>query len=739
MQKKAYLLLSYFFGGYLLVYFINHWINNPILIFLQFIGGIFFMILGSGISISLIIQWLFKRNFNWLEFISIALLGGLIIPPAILSCEYYLLHFVYDWQPFANSTILWLIATIGLYLKKIELPKLNFSSKFSLGSPLIIFFTGGIILILILVFSYRTLPDLDPYKWLTKYTYQFANQQLDYLERPLFGALIFIGTRFTGLSILAFFKYIFPFIFLAIIPPAWMVAKTFANNNKSWLFLIFIFTSPVILLYGITPMPQAVLIILSYFYIFFLLYAHKTNNDFFLFSAGVIAFISFFFHQAGVILFAVWAVFIFIYKIKSFFSDKKTFILISLLVITNFSYFEKMWQFFILWANMVTNRIFSANNLNLLYPALYLNIDQNAVGWQTFPGVIKFYAFHMGPLVGAVILVFIIFFLKNHDFRIFFTKKILNPPVSIALVTFLLFFSIAEILPRFPNIALLPDRAWIFAGIFSLTLLYLMLDFAKVISKKSLIVSCLLLVTVASGSLYINFLKRYLITPAQLQSAQWIKKNLPKNRIFFTYGHKSLLPVYADSQIVRISSTIYCSQNIQDYENILNNSDFNKAKLNKLNDYYLPFLNDLQAIKNNSLLTFENEEIIEKKYQNAIAVTNTISEEATNMTSCLSEEPPNLSVIYPYSNVPNINSPIPIESVYAQGKISSFDSLKTNNMYIYFAKQHKLNPYSDRPYEMSTWGIGPCQDNKFLFDLYPNKFKRIYQTKDEEVIIWKIL
>ncbi|MFH0969701.1 MAG: hypothetical protein V1804_04290 [Patescibacteria group bacterium] len=696
------------------------------------------MIFGTGVFIVMIVQWLIKRNFDQWEFISLALLGGMLIAPAILSTEFILFKKAYDWYPIANSIVLWLGAGFLLYCKKTSFPKISFPTKRIIRHPLFIVFMFGFFFTVAQVLMYPALPDLDPYKWLLKYTYQFSSQLLDYVERPLFGSLIFVGTRFTGVSIITFFKYILPFLFLLTLFPAWMIARTFQNTRKQWIWLLFTFTSPVIILYAQTAMPQSILIILSYFIVFFLLYSDQKKDDFFLYSAGILALLSFFFHQAGSIIFAVWVIIMIVLKRSSIFLNKKNLLLFLLLLALAFHYFKGIYNFVSSWTLMVYSRIFSPDNLNLFFPAQYSNIDSKSMGWNSLTGVIQFYAFHVGPLIIALLFVFLIMLFSNKKFRSFTLSNATHPALFIAGTIFFLFFTVAEILPRFPNIALLPDRAWIFAGIFTFLILYIILRFLKNIPSWVMLFFMLFFITGISGALYINYLKRYLLTPAQIKSAEWIKKKLPENRLFISYGHKLLLPFYADTPLLGITSSVYCSDNIQDFYDILNSMDENTLNQSTLKNYEI-FLQDSAKIIKNAALNYEKIDANDKnsKLVGANAIIDTMINTAAQLKAAINKKI-DIKIVPPLSTIININKPIMAESTYNQKNIT-FNDFMESSLYIYYARESSLNPYYSRPYEITTWGIKPCPEGKLLFDLYPDKFKRIYYTKDEEIIIWKVL
>lgn len=727
--------------AYIALYFANIYIDSIILDILQLLLGSFFLIFGSGFFSTLIIQWLFRKKFNQWEFLSFSLIGGLLILPLILFVEFFIINKINIWLPILNIVVLWIFSTLLLFFKKTSLPTFsNPLKKETLSHPLFVVSILGLLFTFIQVIVYPALPDLDPYAWLYKYTLQFSSFQLDYNERPLFGSLTFIGTNLLGLSIFDFFKYLFPFLFLIVIFPAWIIASSLNHIWKRWIFMLFTLTSPVLILYAQTPMPQAPLLWISFFFVFFLMHYDNNKDDFFTYSAGLIMFFAFFYHQAAIIIFAIWAVFTIIEKRSLIFSDKKTSLLLLFLFISNFSKIEPMYKFALSWTKAIGSALGKINNINIYYPAQYTNVDRNAMGWGSFSGVIKFYAFHMGPLLGFILLLFIAYLIFKSNFRSFIYKKFIrNYSFFILASSFILFFTIAEILPRFPNIALLPDRAWIFIGIFTFPILYLLLIFTKKIPSYIIILFIFCLIIGLSGAFYINYLKKYLITPTQWKSAAWIENNLPQNRLFISYGHKHLLPIHANTPLVRISSHLYCEKDLNNFNETLNEVTENTIKSTQLSKYYSPFLSETAQKISEAEILFSNEDIeTEKKYSDAMSLLNSISTETSDLKELLLRRP-SLNIIYPPSRLVSTSLFVSRENIYEfnQEKFNIFK--ESRPMYIYYAAEDIRNPYYSRPYSMTTWGMRPCQDNKFLFDNYPEKFKRIYSANKNEIIIWKIL
>jgi hypothetical protein len=119
-------------------------------------------------------------------------------------------------------------------------------------------------------------------------------------------------------------------------------------------------------------------------------------------------------------------------------------------------------------------------------------------------------------------------------------------------LSFLCFFIIAEVLPRAIGIAFLPDRAWIFSGVFALGF-FLPLFKTRIGGNKLVLIFFLLGFSANIGAaIYINTLKKYLIPSEQLASAEWIKTHLPQERIIFTAESSRLLKFFSNSQVVSI-------------------------------------------------------------------------------------------------------------------------------------------------------------------------------------------
>lgn len=695
-------------------------------------GGTLFI--SSGLLFTLLLEYLSKRKFDPWEFIAFSLLGTLISFPLLLEIEFLVIGYIYDWFPLLNIFIITLLVffTNPAAFLSYRIPNL----RNALPSLPLFFFGLFLTIIAIIVFAYPALPDLDPYKWLFKYSYQFPNQQLDVTERPFFGALTFIAVKLSGASIFTFYKYIFPFLLSFIVFPAWLVARTITNSLQRILFMSLLLTSPVILLYGTTAMPQTPIIILAYFFLFFCLYSYLKNDDFYFYTAGIVIFFGYFYHPAASIILIGFAISLLIRWRYAFIKNKTLLVLLALLLVSNYERLLNITSFVTNWTNIVISRFFAPNQFNFIFPASYRNIDMSIMGWPGIDGVIKYYAFHVGPGVIFILLLFL-WLLFQQNFRKYFFSAIKNPGIWVPLLSFFPFFIISEVLPRFPNLALLPDRAWIFGGIFSICFAYLFLAKEK-LPQWLLWVGVASVVINISGALYINDLKKYLITPAQWRSAGWIVENLPENRIFLSSGNKNLLPIHAQTRLLKLPESIYCSNDIAQWEQYLTQINPDTFYSKRLEALPKGLQENANAIFNNQIRELGKSKTIEEKknvlYENLQLLQKEISRYATNLGL-----QPGLPLFSPpEKNIPILDKAVPVENIY-RGQEFNYTLNPQDTIYVYFSRMDERNPYGSRPYTLSTWGFRGCPANEsFIFDQYPERFKRVYDDQ-EEIIIWKVL
>lgn len=673
------------------------------------------LIIFSGLSSTLIIQYFLKKKFNATEFLCLSVISVFFIPPVILTLEYIFLKKIYSFLPLINIVAIFvLLLAVKIFAGNKDfatLPEIVFSGfKKITKHPL---FACGVIYIAVIIattFTYRHLPDGDPYTWISRLeTLYNKSSLLSIAGRPLFSALFYCFKELTGASLFATFKYLVPLFLILPLAPAWLAASQLKNKLQQYLILLIPLAVPNTILYSQMAMPQAVMIVFTFYFAFFLIYAYLSKKEVFYYIAGLLSFLTVFYHEAAIITFIIWLAITLIYNFRMILKNKLIFFLTILVLISNYDVLYRYVLFVTKWIDKIVGLFTNNPVFNYLYPYQYINVDGNNMGWQSIGGVIKFYSFYAGPLIIFLIIFTIVYIYKKdisfrNIIRLYFDHK----ELAVILLSFAAFFSISEILPRFPGIAMLPDRAWIFAGIFFICSILPFINFKYFANlyKPIFYLFILLIIVSIYGAFFINYQKKYLISQADIRAADWIDDNLPADRILYSTGKKAVLNYYAKSKSIDIPSEFYFSENYKDFVNMSESCvQENNFSIETTSNY----------LKN---LTDEAEKTRLKLKQ------------AQDISSEI-----NISLDFAKQN---------------QGKTTRFiedvknttDASKlfcNDKYYIFYSEMNQKNPYYSRPYELSRWGIKNSDNKKIIFDKLPEDFRKIYNDPENKIYIWEIL
>lgn len=676
----------------------------------SFVESVIIMLLG-GINLAALFQLLIKRRLDFWETLTVASVFSIVVLPLILSIEYTQTNFIVSWLPIVNSLILFLALLIIYYYNKenARLYLAGFDFKFPnigksyLYSVICSFLFWAIALNLLIAWiishSYYSLPDIDPYYWMSLYISKFNDGELIGLtsDRPLFSSFSYIFNRAAHIDFYAFFKYIIPFFSILPLIPAWLVARKLESKLQAVFTLLLPLVSSSTILYTQMPMPQAMLIILSYYFFFFLIYSWITKQEIFYYIGGFVMLLAFFYHEIAAPIFLIWLIITLIFKRRYLFEkitkNKLASFLIAVIFLLNGSPLLKPFFLIFTWIKrLITESMF---RFNFLFPAHYINIDGNLMGWENITGVLKYYLYYVGPAILAIIIITAFFFFKENKFKKYLKTEIVShKEIIVIFLNFLFFFSISEIAPRFFGIAFLPERAWIFGSIFASLFFFLFFGYFRNRFRIIYVFLVIALYISIGGAIYINNLKKYVVTANHLNSAEWINENLPEQRtIFTTSENKNLLDFYSQSDIVIVPRKFFhdiasYTAEISSYKNL----NFN------LNERYE---NYIQTTKNNLNELNRKDPFSQKDTILSILRKNIV--ESNNI-------------------IKMVDSPIKVDK-------------SSPALYIYYARENKKNPYLNRPYYEKI----DNQKDEFIFDEYPDKFQRVYFDPEGYIIIWKFL
>ena len=652
----------------------------------------------TGLNLAAVTEKLSQKKLTWLEKLFLATVISFIVPPFFVTLVFSFFFITHPLAPIVFSFFTFVAAHI-LNPDFLQFPKKTlpwYKKNFSLPLLVTIFFVTFTTLI---VQAFYALPDIDPYYWLSLYQKDFANGIVTslHLYRPLFSSLAYIFIKSASVDSYAYFKYVLPFFSLLLILPLTLLAQYVPSKKEKCIVYLFPFIAGSFVLYSHTPIPQAILNFGLILFCISVLISYFSHNRFFFFLGGCILAGTAFYHEAAGIILLLWiftSVLFYRKTLKDVYQKNPLLItLLSIFIILHlFSLFASVFQFIFLWTKNLFV-LFQSSTFNFAYPATYINIDGMSVGWNSPIGVMRYYAFYAGPVFFFIFSYFFYFFWKKYPFyRVIKT----SPEIFTLSFSALIFFSIAELLPRFFNIALLPERAWGIVALFSFAL------FVTALPKISKQWTWILYVLIGLffinilGALYINQLKQYLITPPQLSSADWIKNNLPPNATILTNGNENLLRTHAQTKILSTNDPLFYFDQRVFLKLLRESSENNPALSLSYKDFQQKVTLALQNI-NTFVLSAKKDAILnEAKYLEEV------SKEFQTEVSHSTEE-----------------------------HAGFFDTI-----YIYYAKPDPRNPYAKRPYNKET-SSNDLHTILFIYDQIPEHFHRVYTYPKEEIIIWQ--
>ncbi len=658
-----------------------------------------------GANLTFIIERLTEQEFDFFEYASIATIIGIILHPFILTIEYTQFGFLSKNTPLINAMIVLFMAFIYSIFKPLRKQEKIKNFPKEITAPFVIAVISHLTLIILFISAYYSLGESDPYYWLLKIQGELDAHTVATIHsyRPLLSSLAYIFHVSANIDLYAFFKYILPFFTALVIFPTALLAQKFTERSHQAALFAIPFASASSIIYFQLPIPQAIMNICTVFFIFFLLYSWLSKKDTFYFAAGITIFGAYFYHEVSSLLFVIWLIVTIIYYhsqiIKYIRSEKLVSFLTVIILFYNISFISFIFTFIADWITRVQPSAL-AWHVNFSFPMQYINIDGHSVGWENWFGVAKYYAFYAGPAVAALLIAIVIMAINpksRNDLKMIWDKQRGKKEFFLLAMILLAFFAIAEILPRFTSIALLPDRAWNFVSLFSLAFAPILFRYSH---AKTNLIAILIVATVFINTLaaiYVNSLKKNLITPEQIDSAEWIKHDLPQKKVVFTNNNWSVLKAHAQADIIEIKDPAFYSDT-QIFENTLRTT----LGLEGYHETNADYSESLTKITNiSSQLKINEDHSSTQETLNKLSDIRILSTALTHLI---------------------------------QTDLSSKKDRDDRHVYIYYMKPNTNNLYADRPYfKKSTDETHP------LFDNDRNRFKRVYSTSKDAIVIWEMI
>lgn len=660
-----------------------------------------------SINFTAILSRITKSTFDPVELFSITTVFSLLLVPLLLTLETDFFHILSPQLPLLNAALSFALFSFFFKsnkkntIRQAHLIEPSQPHTFSYAISFLISFAIIATTIFSIVTAYYPLPDLDPYYWIKVFYDQFSRGVISSFtsHRPLFSSLTYLFNQSAGVDLYAFFKYLVPFFALLPLVPGILVARRFSEKILQISILLIPIVNGSFFLYSTMPVPQSIFNSVLITAIFFALHGLLSEKKLYFILTGVILFLGFFYHEISAIPLFAWILSWILFERKNIVDFAKKNQLVSWLIFaifaTNLSLFIPVLSFVYNWIKKIT-AIIVTSSPNFYFPAKYINIDGNDVGWQGLFGVVQYYAFYFGP--AALLVAFSLVFLGN----ILLSSPLFRRRESFFLLTSLfIFLLISDIFPRLFNIALLPERSLGFASLFVLSLLPLIFLSLKN-SQRALAPLFPLLIIVAmciniGAALYINTLKSYLITPAQLISAEWIRTNLPTTRIIFSSENHRLLTFYSNSAVADITDLRFFTDKTIAEQMLGHSRDQKYLDTTSIRKQLETTSDALADLSNSSRL-------INVDFQKSLRI------ESARLTDTIS---------------------------LVEAELRSIETKNSSQLryYIYHAAPSKKNPYANRPYMQSENSL----PTSFIFDQYPERFRMIYSDMENDIYLWEVL
>lgn len=699
---------------------------------------VFLGTLMPGINIVYIAEKIMRQNYQLPVFVSLAIISSLTIPPLLLATVYQRLNFIDSSLVLSVYTAFLLIPLLYTFVSfmlrrwyvptpetMLAFPPVAFPSILIHPLTLVFFLSLAGLLFNLTRFSFLPVPD--SYSWLIEFSQKFSINQLslttDYTRRS-FSALLSAFFYLGHLDPFFTFKYLFPFLSLLILPPLWLAARLLSGRFWQFIFLFAaVFISPTIILEVTYIRQQVLFLIFLYFMVGLHLYAMHAKDKTMFYLLSVIALFGTTIHPAFLIIVLTNIIAWFLTH-TSLIRRHQFITLLGIILIFPLAQKATIVNMFVRIYEQARASLQNAltGHWNLNFPSYYVNSDGYEMSWPGFTGVIKYYAYYAGPVSLTVLTLFILWLFTRRDFRYTFMFQLRNVAAVSIVTSYLLFFFIAEIAPRFGNIAFLPERAWQYLSILSVFFLFFVIKaqtaFHPSLHLRTMLLPMLLIsssVISLFGASYINHLNRYSLPDYEFAAAHWMVDHLNDASLVYSSSSKNIIRYHANKNFIGLDDAMYSES---DPAIILDHLS-NQLPLNSDASVNLTHvstkLSDIRDIAASTKLSLDqailSRHISPDTYQ---SVDNQVAELQTALADIAHDN--SLARAYHKTHAPLIDQSPPL--------------------YIFYSTTHPKNPLASRPYKSSFTANQDIMDFPAL-DNYPQYFSRVY-TDGDNVIIWQV-
>jgi len=698
--------------------------------------ALFIVFFLSGANITYLMQFIFHRHFPPLLFINLSILNSLLLPPLALLLYYRQSLYISTvsialiYSSFALIPLLWpfIHSFLLRWFPEFKPQRFFLPRSIHYHHPLLIAILIIFAITTFNILQYSFLPTPDSYSWLILHEEKLHLNQIPAPAndgRAAFSALIASIYFLTDIKLFYLFKYFLPYLSLLALIPLYLAAQHLRSKYLQLLLLFGLLISPTVILEMGYIRQQILFLLFLYFAVGLAVHAHHRRDSLLFYLIGFYALLGSFIHPAFLIFILTWLLSLFLSKLSWIIKYKYRSLLIFILAIPLADRFNVSNMFIRIYEQARASLFyFLQGHWNLKFPTFFINSDNYEMSWPGLSGVVKYYAYYAGPVIGAITIFFIYLLFVNKQVRAYLRQILISKYTSVILAPVLLLLLIAEIAPRFGNIAFLPDRAWQYLGILLVFFLFSILsliDNQIILRPKPVqfFFCSILLITFSvsvGGASYINHLTKYTMPDYEFAAITWIQDNFHSSSRIFSSSSKNILRYHAQAIYHGFSPDHY---SLADSRSIIEH-------MSSQVDIPTKTHSDLTRIS--ALLSEIADESSKAKQQ----VEEGISHNKISIGT--------FEYLHSTKNAIQLDINELTTKANAAHKIQIQNQVAADNLpdlYIYYAKTHPKNPYASRPYQSSF-----TTDQDILafpaLDGDNSSFKRVYTARDN-VIIWQVL
>ncbi len=494
-------------------------------------------------------------------------------------------------------TFVWL--GLGLLTKKkiFEFGKLKIKGIF-------FWFLAYLALHLVFYSIYFTIPEWDSYSNIVSVRENLISGSIVSSYRPLFNASLTIFSVVSSVDPYVLFPIVLIIAQSSLLFSVYLFTKDNKDKFLRGLLLASTLAVPVINMEIDIPRAQSILLILMPILFYFLnTYFSTKKNLRDLIVIFWISIVGLLYHELFailvlIVLFSV-AKIIIKYLINGDKKDKLIIFLICLVALL-LGWIAYSNIFSVSYAIGLVNKVISNLINNFSWKWWFLSTDLSAdnmfVAWIGWKSIAMYYGYYLSPIIVGWILILSISFTK--------IRKLTKIQTSL-LFAGIIFFSLSEILPRM-NIGILPERSWVFFDVIILLFTAYFLKKIKLSEITNIFIVFLIIISIY-GSFVVAVGKKSLTSPEEMEAAEWIKTNTPKESIFISQqANNQIIWFFGERKLISPNKDFFLSENIIEQNEVnICESDIVASEINKVKS----LLSDFDIIYGNveSLSVYVND------------------------------------------------------------------------------------------------------------------------------------